>query len=54
MNSNPEWQGKSIGELEQMLRKEMDYIYRLRLEIDRRKGNVPPGVDVDYSMYLTK
>jgi hypothetical protein len=54
MSGNPEWQGKSIGELERMLRAEMDYVYRLRMEIDRRKGDVPKGIAVDFTQYLTE
>lgn len=50
-----EWNGKSIPELEAMLRSLMDEVYALRQEIDRRKGSVPEGVDVDFAdKYITK
>lgn len=50
-----EWNGKSIPELEAMLRALMDEVYALRQEIDRRKGSVPEGVDVDFAdKYITK
>lgn len=50
-----EWNGKSIPELEAMLRSLMDEVYALRQEIDRRKGSVPDGVDVDFAdKYITK
>lgn len=50
-----DWNGKSIPELEAMLRSLMDEVYALRQEIDRRKGSVPEGVDVDFAdKYITK
>lgn len=50
-----EWNGKSIPELEAILRGLMEEVFALRQEIDRRKGNVPGGVDVDFAdRYITK
>lgn len=52
--SNPEWKGMNIHELERELRKKMDEVYRLRMEIDRRKGDVPKAIDFDYEKYVTQ
>lgn len=47
------FQGKTTKELEIELRKKMYEVYRLRMEIDRRKGDVPQGkVDVDFEKYV--
>lgn len=44
---------KSIKELEDELRQKMEEVYKLRREIDKRKGNEPPPVDFDYEKYVT-
>lgn len=49
-----EIRGKSLRELEQMLKSKMDDVYLLRREIDRRKGDVPPSKEVDFEKYVTK
>lgn len=46
--------GMSVPELEQLLDRKMAEVYRLRQEIDRRKGDVPVGVDVDFEKYVTE
>ena len=51
---NIEWKGKSIEELKKLLQHKMEEVYRLRQEISRMEGDVPGGVDVDYSKYLTE
>lgn len=52
--SNPEWKNKSIEELEKLLKIKMYEIYRLRMELSRRKGDVPEPVNVDYEKYVTQ
>ena len=44
----------NIEELEKVLQKKMDEIYELRQIISRKKGDVPPSVEVDYEKYITK
>lgn len=46
--------GKSLPELERLLRSKMDEVYMLRREIDRRRGDVPAGREVDFEKYVTK
>ena len=44
----------SLSELESMLSREMDVVYALRLEIARRKGDMPAGEDVDFCKYVNE
>lgn len=50
----PELKNMSVQELENLLHKKMDEVYRIRMEISRKKGDVPAAVDVDYEKYITK
>ena len=50
----PELKNMSVQELENLLHKKMDEVYRIRMEISRKKGDVPKAVDVDYEKYVTK
>lgn len=45
---------KSTAELEKMLARKMNEVYELRMEISRRKGDVPQPTDnVNFEKYLT-
>lgn len=44
----------SLAELEAALSREMEKVYALRLEIARRKGDVPAGADVDFCKYVNE
>ena len=49
-----EWQGKSLAELEALLRRKMDEIYALRMEIARRTGDMPGPRYVNFEEYVTR
>lgn len=40
------------ADLEALLKVEMEKVFRVRKELDRRKGEVPGGVDVDFTKYV--
>ena len=50
----PELKNMSIRELEKLLQAKMDEVYRIRMEISKKRGDVPGSVDVDYEKYVTK
>lgn len=52
--SYDEIRGKTLLELEALLKAKMDDVYLLRREIDRRKGNGPGSVEYDFEKYVTK
>ena len=41
------------AELEKRCRRLGDELYEMRLELSRRKGDVPSGVKVDFEQYVT-
>ena len=45
---------KSIEELEEELRQKVDECYKLRREIDKRKGETVKPVEVNFEDYVTK
>lgn len=49
-----EWIGYSVEELEALWRRKRDELLELRREIDRRKGDVVKGAEVDFTKYVTK
>lgn len=49
-----EIRGKSLRELQDLLKSKMDEVFFIRKEISRRTGDVPGSVDVDFEKYITK
>lgn len=49
---NPEYKGKSVAQLRELLSRKMNELFELRSEISRRTGDVPGSVDVDYTKYV--
>lgn len=49
-----DWNKMSTSDLEKLLQRKMDEVYKLRMEISRRSGDTPGTVDVDYEKYVTK
>lgn len=53
--SRKEWRSMSLKELELLLSVKMDELYALRMEIARRKGDVPQSRgSVDFEQYVTR
>ena len=50
----PELKNMSIRELEKLLQAKMDEVYRIRMEISKKRGDVPGSEDVDSEKYVTK
>ena len=44
----------SNEELKKLLAQKMDEVYRIRMEIARRTGDVPAPAEVEFEKYVTK
>lgn len=49
-----EIRAKSLDELERLYLVRRAELFALKQEIDRRKGDVPAGAEVDFTKYVTK
>lgn len=49
-----EIRAKSLDELERLYLVRRAELFALKQEIDRRKGDVPQGAEVDFTKYVTK
>lgn len=52
--SYEEIRGMNLADLERLYLRRREELFALKQEIDRRKGDVPAGAEVDFTKYVTK